>query len=38
MAQMNPLIGPILPQRALFAIKKEWVSEISAKMAFPRAL
>ena len=26
MAQMNPLIGPILPQKALFAIQTYWVS------------
>jgi V-type H+-transporting ATPase subunit e len=24
MAQMNPLIGPVLPQKALFAIKTYW--------------
>ena len=27
MAQMNPLIGPVLPQRALFAIQQYWVRE-----------
>ena len=26
MAQMNPLIGPILPQKVLFAIQTYWVS------------
>ena len=28
MCQMNPLIGPVLNQRALFAVKKFWVSVI----------
>ena len=27
MSQMNPLIGPILKQSSLFAIKKYWVSQ-----------
>ena len=26
MSQMNPLIGPVLNQRSLFAVKKFWVS------------
>ena len=26
MAQMNPLVGPVLSKKTLFAVKKYWVS------------
>ena len=31
MSQMNPLIGPILNQRTLYAMKRYWVSVLSVK-------
>ncbi len=33
MSQMNPLIGPVLKQRQLYAVKKEWV-RIVGNMSF----